>query len=528
MQKTFFIILTTICSMLCSTLTADIRTAVTDLQYSLMMIDYCYVDTVNAEKLAEEGIRAMLKELDPHSTYMTADEMKAMNEGLGGNFEGIGVRYQMERDTLLVISTVVGGPSEKVGIMAGDRIILVNDTLIAGVKMTTNDIQKRLRGNKGTVVKVSVMRDSEMIDFNITRDKIPVYSVDASYMATPSVGYIKISRFAQTTPEELKKAMSELQEQGMTDLIIDLQGNGGGYLQSAADMAEIFLDRGNLIVYTEGRKETRKEHVGRDHRQFDGKLVVMINEESASSSEIFTGAMQDWDRAVVVGRRSFGKGLVQRPVELPGGAMVRLTIAHYFTPSGRDIQKPYRKGGKEDYGKDLKERYDRGEFFSADSIHLSDSLIFRTNGNRIVYGGGGIMPDVFVPLDTTKLNKTHRSLIAKGTYNHFILDYFKANQKTLKRKYKTFEAFNEGFEITEAMIDELCEAGRKDSVTIDSADISDGKELLKMQLKANLANDLFEQGAYTRIMNNRINTYKTALDIITDDRRYNEILHPSE
>lgn len=504
---------------------ADIRSAVGDLQYTIMMIDYGYVDTVNVNKLAEEGIRAMLKQLDPHSTYLTADEMKAMNEDLGGNFDGIGIQYQMERDTLLVIQTIVGGPSEKVGIMAGDQVIFVNDTLIAGKKLSTRDIQKKLRGPKGTVVKVSVQRGNEKIDFNITRDKIPVHSIDASYMAAPGVGYIKISRFAQTTPDELRTAMSDLEKLGMQDVIIDLQSNGGGYLQSAVDMAEMFLDKDKLIVYTQGRNDSRKEFRSRKGHPFSGRVVVMLNEESASSSEIFAGALQDHDRAVIVGRRSFGKGLVQRPVELPGGAMIRLTIAHYYTPCGRCIQKPFERGGKEDYSLDIKQRYDKGEFFSADSIHFADSLQYHTSGGRTVYGGGGIMPDVFVPLDTTRINKTHRALIAKGTYNHFVLDYFRQHQKALKRKYKTFDEFNQKFIITDQMISDLIEAGRKDSVTIDSLHtLPSATDMLKLQIKANLANDLFETGSYMRIMNTSINTYQKALDIITNEKRYREHL----
>ncbi|MBQ0057356.1 MAG: S41 family peptidase [Bacteroidales bacterium] len=505
---------------------ADVRTAVSDLQYTLLMADYRYFDTLNVDHLAETAIRSMLKELDPHTTYLTADEVKAMNEDLGGNFEGIGVRYQMERDTLLVISTVIGGPSEKVGIQAGDRIILVNDTTIAGVKMTTKDIQKRLRGAKGTKVKVSVMRDNEMIDFHITRDKIPVYSIDASYMVDKSVGYIKISRFATTTADELIKAMDELKAQGMTDLIIDLQGNGGGYLQIAVDMASEFLDHNNLVVYTEGLKDPRKNSFAKKHRPFGGRLVVLIDEESASASEIFTGAMQDWDRAVVVGRRSFGKGLVQMPVELPSGAMIRLTIAQYYTPCGRCIQKPYVKGEKDDYAKDIRQRYDRGEFFSADSIHFADSLIYHTNGGRKVYGGGGIMPDVFVPLDTTKISKTHRSLIARGTLNRFVLDYFRNNQKSLHRKYKDFESFNRSFTVSDHIMNDLFDAARKDSITIsDTTFTASDIDLIKLQFKAYIANDMYENGSYSRIMNTRQNTFKAALDLILDEKRYSEILN---
>lgn len=522
-MKIFYTILI-ILSCACVSSKADVRTALSDLQNALLYTDYFYVDTVTTEKLAENAIRGMLKELDPHSTYLTADEVKSMNEGLGGNFEGIGVRYQMENDTLLIINTVIGGPSEKLGILAGDRIIAVNDSTIAGVKMTNKDIQSRLRGPKGSMVKVTILREGETIDFDIERDKIPVYSVDAAYMATPEIGYIKISRFAITTPNEVEEAISKLTTQGMKSLVIDLQGNGGGYLESAVLLSSLFLNKGNMVVYTEGRRESRKKHFASRENPFKGKLAVLIDEESASSSEIFTGAIQDWDRGVVVGRRSFGKGLVQRPIELPSGAMIRLTIAHYFTPCGRCIQKPYTKGEADDYKKDLMTRYKNGEFTSADSIHLPDSLKFLTNGKRTVYGGGAIMPDVFVPLDTTKMTKSHRTLIARGYMNRWIIQYFKANQKELHRKYSSFEAFDKDFEISDKQIADLCNMARKDSITIDSAEIAKSNFLLKRQLKANVATDLFEQGSYNRIMNFMNPAFQKALSILKDENLYKEYL----
>ena len=509
---------------------ADRKTAITDVQNALLYTEYFYVDSVKSSKLAEDAIRGMLKALDPHSTYLTQEEVKHMNEGLGGNFEGIGVRYQMENDTLLVISTVVGGPSEKQGILAGDHIIAVNDTSIAGQKMTNKEIQRRLRGPKGSPVKITVLREGENIDFVLTRDVIPVYSVDASYMATPDVGYIRIARFAQTTPAEVEEAMTKLSEQGMQNLIIDLQGNGGGYLESAVQLASMFLEKGQMVVYTTGRREPKRTHYANRENNFKGRLVIMIDEESASSSEIFTGAIQDWDRGVIVGRRSFGKGLVQRPIELPSGAMIRLTIARYFTPSGRCIQKPFTKGEGDNYHKDLMTRYKKGEFISADSIHLEDSLMFSTFGKRIVYGGGGIMPDVFVPMDTTKITKTHRNLMAKGTMNRWILSYFKENQKKLHASYENFEAFNQGFHITDADIETLCHLGEKDSINIDKADIEKSDYLLKLQLKAYLANDLYEQGAYNRIMNQRVPCFREAISIISEEAKYYKYLMvaPSE
>jgi len=522
MKKSFLILNILLCA--CASTLADVRTAVADLQNALLYTDYFYVDTVRAEQLAENAIRGMLKELDPHSTYLTADEVKSMNEGLGGNFDGIGVRYQMENDTLLIINTVIGGPSEKLGVLAGDRIIAVNDTAIAGVNMSNKDIQKRLRGPKGTMVKVTVLREKEKIDFDIIRDRIPVYSVDAYYMATPDIGYIKVSRFAITTPTEVENAMIELSKKGMRSLIIDLQGNGGGYLESSVQLASLFLNNGEMVVYTEGRRESRKNHYANRQTPFKGNLVVLIDEESASSSEIFTGAIQDWDRGVVVGRRSFGKGLVQRPIDLPSGAMIRLTIAHYFTPSGRCIQKPYTKGEHDSYRQDLMTRWKNGEYTSADSIHLPDSLKFSTNGGRIVYGGGAIMPDVFVPLDTTKMSKSHRTLVAKGYVNRFILQYFKENQKHLHDKYKDFESFDKSFDVSDAMIDDLVNKARKDSIEIIDEEIDSSRSLIRMQLKASIATDLFEQGSYNRIMNRRSNVFQEAIELLIDKKRYQSLL----
>ena len=345
MRKRLFSILAFI-SMSIGFAKADLRTSATTLQQLLSAIHYLYVDSADLDKLSEAGVKAMLKELDPHSTYADEAEVKAMEENLGGNFQGIGVRYTLETDTIFIINTVVGGPSEKVGILAGDRIITVNDSIIAGIKLTTTDVQKRLRGPKGSHVKLGILREGEkdLIQFDVTRDDIPVYSIDAAYMATPTVGYIQVSRFAQTTPEEIGIALDKLTAQGMQDLIIDLQNNGGGYLQSAVEMANFFIKEGNLIVYTQGRNDKSRKYYTSNGKKFEGKIVVLVDEESASASEIFAGAIQDLDRGVIVGRRTFGKGLVQRPIELPNGGMVKLTVAHYYTPSGRCIQKPYQKG----------------------------------------------------------------------------------------------------------------------------------------------------------------------------------------
>lgn len=523
MKKTALIVtLVTICF---TQVKADIHSAVRNLQQALLWTEYLYVDSCSSDRLAEDAIRGMLDKLDPHSTYLTAEEVKQQDESLGGNFEGIGVMYQMEHDTLLVINTVIGGPSEAVGIQAGDQIVWVNDTTIAGMKYNTTEIQRRLRGPKGTKVHIGVLRDKERINFVVERDKIPVYSIDASYMVNDCVGYIKVSRFAATTPEEFNTSLNELKAKGMKSLIIDLQSNGGGYLQSAVDLANHFLDKGDLIVYTNGRAAGRKDNVAESKSDFNGQVVVIIDESSASASEILSGALQDLDRAVIVGRRSFGKGLVQQPIGLPDGSMIRLTIAHYYTPSGRCIQKPYTKGNAADYRLDISERYKNGELYSADSIHFNDSLKYKTRAGRTVYGGGGIMPDVFVPLDTTKICKPHRELLAKGTINRYVLDYFRTKQKEIKKSYRSIEEFDAMFEVTSDMIDDLCKMGsEQDSLNIDREELEKGMDFLMLQVKASIANDIYKQGAYNRIMNKRFNSYKKAVEIASDEALYNSLL----
>lgn len=521
-------IFTLVFLMTCATTRADVYEDTKAFGRTLMAIESLYVDTVDTGYLTETAIKALLKELDPHTTYLNADEVQAMQENLGGNFEGIGVRYQMENDTLLVINTVQGGPSEKVGILAGDRIIMVGDSTIAGMKYSTREIQRRLRGPKGSHVNVGIMRqgEKELLWFNVERDKIPVYSIDASYMATPQVGYIKVSRFAQTTAQEVEKAMKQLTAQGMKDVIIDLQGNGGGFLNAAVEMAELFLPAGQVVVYTEGRIEARREYKTRSsHNVFSGRVVVIMDEQSASAAEIFAGCIQDLDRGLVVGRRSFGKGLVQRPIDLPNGGMIRLTIAHYFTPSGRCIQKPYTKGDKKSYDEDILHRLNSGEMISADSIHFSDSLRYKTAGGRNVYGGGGIMPDLFVPLDTTQMTRAHRAVIAKGSLNRFIISHFKTNQAKLKKQYPTLDAFMAGnYEVNDEMINALIVQARADSVQSDSLETLLTNDLFRLQVKAYLANDLYENGAYSRVMNQMIPSYKESLDLICDDKRYLTLL----
>ncbi len=462
-----------------------------------------YVDETDPDKLVENAIIGMLEELDPHSTYSNAEEVKKMNEPLQGNFDGIGIQFNMAEDTLFVIQPVSGGPSEKVGIRAGDRIIMVNDTLIAGVKMTTDDITRRLKGPKGTKVDVKVVRRGvdEPLSFTIERDKIPVYSLDASYMITPKIGYIKINRFGATTYEEFMDALASLKGQGLQDLILDLQGNGGGYLNAAIDIANEFLGAGELIVYTEGRRNPRHEFFAKGNgKHQSGRLVVLVNEYSASASEIVAGAVQDWDRGMVVGRRTFGKGLVQRPIDLPDGSMIRLTVARYYTPAGRCIQKPYES--IEQYNADLIERYNRGEMMSADSIHFPDSLKCLTlKKGRTVYGGGGIMPDYFVPVDTTLFTKYHSRLSNKGVLLKVHFQLIDAYRDEWVKKYDDYAVFSQKFELDDKMMKQLIEEGEKEGVKFDEEQYKKSEPLIKLQLKALIARDLWNMNEYYHTIN---------------------------
>lgn len=476
-----------------------------------------YVDETDADKLVESAIMGMLEELDPHSTYSNAEEVKKMNEPLQGNFDGIGIQFNIAEDTLFVIQPVSGGPSEKVGIRAGDRIIMVNDTLIAGVKMTTDDITRRLKGPKGTKVDVKVVRRGvdEPLSFTIKRDKIPVYSLDASYMITPKIGYIKINRFGATTYEEFMDALASLKGQGLQDLILDLQGNGGGYLNAAIDIANEFLGAGELIVYTEGRRNPRHEFFAKGNgKHQSGRLVVLVNEYSASASEIVAGAVQDWDRGMVVGRRTFGKGLVQRPIDLPDGSMIRLTVARYYTPAGRCIQKPYES--IEQYNADLIERYNRGEMMSADSIHFPDSLKCSTlKKGRTVYGGGGIMPDYFVPVDTTLFTKYHSQLSNKGVLLKVHFQWIDAYREEWMKKYGDYAVFCKEFELDDAMMQQLIAEGKKEGVTFDEEQYQKSESLIKLQLKALIARDLWDMNEYYHTINVVNESVNKALELLS-------------
>ena len=490
------------------------------LQLAEMAITNFYVDSVNEQKLSEDAIRGMLKGLDPHSTYTDAKETKAMNEPLQGDFEGIGVQFNIIEDTLVVIQPIVNGPSQKVGILSGDRIVSVNDSTIAGTKISRVDIMKRLRGKKGTKVKLGIVRRgvNGILTFVVTRDKIPVHTLNAAYMIRPGVGYICLESFGMKTHKEFMDAVKELEKQGMKSLILDLQDNGGGYLQAAVQIANEFLKDNEMIVYTEGRNVRRQNYkaIGNGRLQ-KMRVYVLVNEFTASAAEIVTGAIQDNDRGTVVGRRTFGKGLVQRPFDFPDGSMMRLTIAHYYTPRGRCIQKPYKKGDLKDYEMDLEKRLKHGELTNPDSIHFDSSQKFYTLRNhRVVYGGGGIMPDYFVPLDTTKYTKYHRLLAAKNIIMNAYLKYVDANRTTLKGLYKSFDTFNKNYVVPLSLLDTIIAEGKKEKVEPkDKAELTATMPYIKVQLKALVARDLWDMNEYYRIWNEQSDIVNKAIKLCT-------------
>ena len=498
------------------------------LERTLQLIKNLYVDDVNTNKLTEAAVRAMLKELDPHSSYLDKEEVRAMNEPLEGNFDGIGISFNMLTDTLYVMEVISGGPSQKVGIMPGDKFIFVDDTLIAGVKMNNQGVIKKLRGPKGTVVNIKALRRGvpELMEFRIVRDKIPIYSIDASYMVSGDIGYIRLSRFGATSGEEFKKAEQELKSKGMKNLILDLTGNGGGILQIANDITDEFLEDGKLIVYTEGKNQPRYTMNATRKGQFEnGNLVVLVDEGSASASEILAGAVQDWDRGVVVGRRTFGKGLVQRQIPLPDGTMIRLTVAKYYTPTGRSIQKPYEEGNIEAYNQDFLNRYTHGEMFDADSIQLPDSLKFTTLLNqRTVYGGGGIMPDYFVPIDTTAGTSLHAQLNAKGVINRLSISEVDNNRNALLKRYPDIDAFKSNYQIPESFTQSIKSLAETEKIEWKEDQFAKSKALIFQQLKALIARDLYDSSAFFKIINDESDIFREGLNIISDPARYNGLL----
>ena len=493
---------------------------------TLYLIENFYVDTANIDKVTEDAIIAALKELDPHSAYISKKDVEKANEPLVGSFEGIGVTYQLIRDTITVISPTAGGPSEKVGIMTGDQIIKIDGEDAFGKKIDNEYVQKRLRGKKGTKVTVGVKRgsDPELIDFEIIRDKIPLNSINAAYMLDNHIGYIKLDRFAQESTQEFKEAFAKLQSQGMESLIFDLRGNTGGYLNTAIELVDQFIDEGKLIVFTEGihspRQEWRSTAAG---LYTTGKLVVLIDEGSASASEILSGAIQDHDRGVVIGRRSFGKGLVQRPFNLPDGAQIRLTTSRYHTPSGRCIQRPYEKGA-EDYAKEMEKRLKHGEYYHADSIHFPDSLKFKTDGGRTVYGGGGIMPDLFIPVDTAYNSKLYTNLVRKGALNRFTTDYALKHRDEIKAQYGDFDNYNKNFVVGQDLVNGLKKAAEDAKVEWNEEQFNRSEKFLLLQIKALIARNVWETQQYYQVMASSDPGVQKAIEILNDNKAFNKIL----
>ncbi|MDE7397603.1 MAG: S41 family peptidase [Muribaculum sp.] len=502
------------------------------LQFAESLISRFYVEDVRQDTIVDEAIRAMLKTLDPHSTYSDAEETRELTEPLSGNFSGIGVSFNMLTDTLYVISTISGGPAERSGILPGDRIIQVEDTVIAGVKMKQQRVMKMLRGPKGTRVAVKVKRGSqpELIDYIITRDDIPIYSVDASYMAEPSIGYIRISRFAETTGNEFAAALDSLQRLGMKKLILDLTNNTGGYLGAAVEVADHFLRRGDLVVYTEGLHSPYSAYTAKGSTsKFDGPVVVMVNQNSASASEILAGAIQDHDRGVVVGRRTFGKGLVQRPFPFPDGSMIRLTTARYYTPSGRSIQKPYTKGDDSEYRNDIRERLSSGELMHGDSIHVTDSLRYTTlRAMRPVYGGGGILPDKFVALDTVWYTPYARKLLAKGIFTLYVQNYMDKNREKIAVEYPDAESFVRNFEVSDSMLDEFISKATAEGIEFEEEDYNRSREYIVTTLKALLARDLYDTSASYKVSNMSDPIYRQAIELLVSPDEYNKLLLPAQ
>ena len=485
----------------------------------LYYMDQLYVEDTDMESLVETAIVNMLEEMDPHSVYIPAEELKAADEPLNGNFEGVGIQFNIFRDTIMVVSPISGGPSEKLGIMAGDRIVTVDGEVVAGTGVTNKDVQRLLKGPKGTLVTVGIKRgnDPELLTFEIIRDKIPIYSVDASFMVAPGIGYVKVNRFSKSTMSELYKAFAKLKQAGMEDLILDLQGNGGGMLRTAIQMADEFLSEQKLIVYTEGRSFPRDDTYARIPGRFEqGRLVVLIDQGSASASEIVSGAVQDWDRGLIVGRRSFGKGLVQRPVNLPDGSAVRLTVQKYYTPAGRCIQKPYDEG-VDAYRMEKFDRYETGEMMSLDSLDLPDSLKYETRlRGRTVYGGGGIVPDVFVPLDTTDNSAYFSSILRKGLDNRYALTYVDSLRAELEAAYPTEDTFLEAFEVTDAMLDAFHAFAAAEGVKFNEEDWSKSGDAIALRLKAMMGRNLLEQSTFYRVISGLNESLERAIEILQD------------
>ena len=492
---------------------------------AIKAFDLIYPDSISNGQITEFGIRYMLEQLDPHSTYISLEEIHDMNAPLKGSFSGVGIRFQILKDTIMVVQAIPGGPSEKVGLMAGDQIIRINEELVAGIGMKNKGVRDRLLGDKGTKVNVSIKRRNQkkLLDFEITRDKIPIYSVDASYMVNSNTGYIKLNNFSSTTISEIRKATFELKDQGMENLVLDLQNNGGGYLRTAVDLSDEFLSGIKKIVSTNGRKFPERNYTtGRKGLLEEGKLIVLVNESSASASEIVSGAVQDWDRGLIVGRRTFGKGLVQKPIELPDGSQVRITTSKYYTPSGRCIQKPYEEGSMA-YRKEKYSRYNSGESFNADSMKFNSNESFQTLlKERTVYGGGGIIPDHFVPLDTTGTSPYFNKLIRKGIFNQFALSWVNKNRESLEKKYPNFDKFNSKFD-TQKAVDELIKYAEAEGLDFSENQYNKAKHVIHTRLKANIAQDLYNYKKFYQVINSLNNALEKSLELLKDEKAFSKL-----
>lgn len=502
----------------------EVRRNIQKLVALYQYIDYAYVDSVELQELVDNAIIETLKELDPHSAYIPKKEVDRMEEPLRGSFEGIGITFQIFNDTILVIGPIPGGPSERLGIMAGDKIVKINDTIAYGEKIDNQYVFDRLRGKKGTEVEVSIFRKGrdELIEYTIVRDKIPINSINAYFMLTPDIGYIKLDRFSNTSLDEFRTAVNELKNEGMQKLIFDLRGNTGGYLKAAIEISDQFLDFGKLIVYTEGSKVPEQKYHSSPGGSFTkGKLVILIDEGSASASEITSGAVQDWDRGLIIGRRSFGKALVQRPFIMPDSSLIRLTTARYHTPTGRSIQKPY-DNGKEAYYLDVVNRMKKGELIHPDSIQFPDSLKYYTPANRVVYGGGGIMPDIFIPLDTTWVSDYYTDLRRKGVLNQFTVQYVNDHREEILAAFPEIQDYITGFEIDEAFMKDFIAFAEDMEVPYDEKGYHTSGKFLKTQIKAWMARNLWNISASYEVFADSDDGLIKAIEVLNDDALFRE------
>ena len=528
-KKTLILLFLLLTSVQQATQAQDIQSQAIKFGRVLKLIESFYVDTTNINKLTENAISEILSTLDPHSVYISKDDVAEMNQPLEGNFEGIGISFNVFQDTLMVMTTIPGGPSELVGLRPGDRIIKVDAKVIVGIGLKSQDVFKLLRGDKGTKVNLVVIRKGERapLEFTIIRDKIPIFSLDASFMLNKETAYIKLNKFAATTIEEYKEAMKSLLAKAkIKSLVLDLRGNGGGFLGAAYELANQFLEEKKLIVYTEGTHSPRRDYYSTTRGDFtQGNLIVLIDEGSASASEIVAGAIQDWDRGVLIGRRSFGKGLVQQPFPLNDGSMIRLTTAHYYTPAGRNIQKPYKDDIK-NYRNEYFKRFTNGEMFNKDSISLPDSLMIKTLvTKRKVYGGGGIMPDIFVPMDTSMYYRYFNNLVRKNVLFPYVVGFIDKNRDDLKTHYKSFPDFKANFKVTDIMMEDLIKAGEKDSIKRDNESLKVSGSIIARQIKALVARDMYDTGAYYQIMIEDDKEVGKALEILSDQKGFNRYLN---